>query len=96
MAPSRRNARGFTDPLRPCGPSLRPPQGPDGHFRKSVTLRQGDAAARAVIGPLTKTRRGTETGSRLRRSDCVVVASRRRGTVISPFGTLGGVKGQDL
>ena len=29
MVPCRRNARGLTDPLRPCGPSLHPPQGPD-------------------------------------------------------------------
>ena len=26
------------DPLRPCGPSLRPPQGPDVHLPKTVTF----------------------------------------------------------
>ena len=35
------NARGFTDPLSPCGPSLRPPQGPDVRLPKIVTLRRG-------------------------------------------------------
>ena len=44
------------DPLRPCGPSLRPPQGPDVCHPKIVTSRRGDAAARAAIGPLTETR----------------------------------------
>ena len=34
--------------------------------------------ARAVIGPPTKTRRRTETGSRLSRRVCAVVALRRR------------------
>ena len=51
-----------------------------------VTLRRGDAAARAVIGPLTETRRGIKTGSRLRQSVCVVIVLRRRGTIISPLG----------
>ena len=37
----------------PCGPSSRPPQGPDVCLPKTVTFRRGDAAARAVIGPLT-------------------------------------------
>ena len=60
--------------------------------KKIVPLRQGNTAARAVIGPLTKTRRGTETGSRLRRSVCSVLAMRRRGTIIIPwFRTQGGV-----
>ena len=40
MVPRRRNATGFTDPLRPCGPSLRPPQGPDVHLPKMSTLRR--------------------------------------------------------
>ena len=39
------------DPLRPCGPSLRPPQGPDVRLPKIVTFRRGDAATRPVIGP---------------------------------------------
>ena len=43
------------DPLNPRGPSLRPPQGPDVRLPKTVTFHQGDAAARAVIGPLAKT-----------------------------------------
>ena len=60
--------------------------------KKFVPLRQGNAAARGEIGPLTKTRRGTETGSRLRRSVCSVLAMRRRGTIIIPwFRTQGGV-----
>ena len=42
--------KGVKDPLRPCGPSLHPLQGP------VVRLV---VAARAVIGPLTKTRRRT-------------------------------------
>ena len=54
MVQRRRNTRGFADPLRPCGPSLRPPQGPDVRLSKMSTLRRGDAAARAVIGPLSK------------------------------------------
>ena len=69
--------KGGTDPLRPCGPSLRPPQGPDVRLPKIVTLRRGDTAARAVIGPLTKTR--------LRRRVCVLIALRRRGTVTEPL-----------
>ena len=69
--PRRRNAEGFTDPLRQCGPSLRPPQGPDVRLQKMVTLHREDTAASAVIGPLTKTRRSTTPGSRLRRSVCM-------------------------
>ena len=45
-SPDYIDARRFTDPLRPCRPSLRP-QGPDVHLPKN------DAAARAVIGPVT-------------------------------------------
>ena len=41
--------KGVTDPLRPCGPSSRPLQGPDVRLPKNVTLRRGNAAARAVI-----------------------------------------------
>ena len=74
MVPSRRNARGFTDPLRPHGPSLRLPGGPDVRLSKTVTLRRGDAASRAVIGPLTETRGQNHKGSGLRRSVCVMVA----------------------
>ena len=66
--------KGVTDPLRPCGPSLRPPQGPDVRLSKMSTLRRGDAAARAVIGPLTQTRRRTEA------SFYVVLALRVVGT----------------
>ena len=43
--------------LRPCGLSLRQPQGPDVRLPKIVTFRRGEVAARAVICPLTKTRR---------------------------------------
>ena len=49
------------DPLRPCVPSLRPPQGPDVRLPKIVTLRLRDTAARAVIGPITRTRCKTKT-----------------------------------
>ena len=66
MVPRQLNARGFTDPLRPCGPSLRPPRGPDVCLTKILTFCWGDAAARAVIGPLTNSRRRTKTGPRLR------------------------------
>ena len=44
MVTRSRNARG-----------LRTPYGPDVRLPKIVTFRRGDAAARAVIGPLTKT-----------------------------------------
>ena len=47
--------KGLTDPLRPCGPSLRPLQGPDVRLPKMLTFRRDNTAARAVIGPLTKT-----------------------------------------
>ena len=47
--------KGVTDPLRPCRPSLRPPQGPDVRLPTIVTFRRGEAAARDVIGPLPKT-----------------------------------------
>ena len=57
MVPRPRN--GVKDPLRSCGPSLRPTQGPDVRHTKMLTFRRGDAAARAVIGPLNKTRRRT-------------------------------------
>ena len=70
--PLRRRARGFRDPLRPCGPSLRPPQGPEVHILKMLTLRRGNAAARAVIGPLSQTRGRT-----------VILALRRRGAMFS-------------
>ena len=42
MVPRQRNARGFTDPLRP-------PQGPDVCLPKIVSSRRSDAAARAVM-----------------------------------------------
>jgi hypothetical protein len=74
MVPRRRNAGGLTDPLRPCGPPLRSLRGPDVRLPKVFTLCRCDAAARAVIGPLTKTRRRTKTGTRLRRSVWVVIA----------------------
>ena len=63
--PTFTQRKGVTDPLRPCGPSLQtlladPPcvhrKGPDVRLPEIVTFRQGDAATRAVIGPLTKTR----------------------------------------
>ena len=59
--------------------------GPDIPLPKSVTLRRGDAAAIAAIGPLTKTRCRTKTGSQLHRSDCMVLALSRRGTIVSPL-----------
>ena len=59
--------------------------GPDVSLQKMFTLRRGDAAARAVIGPLAKARRRTKPSSRLRRSVCVALALRRRGTIVSPF-----------
>ena len=31
--------KGDTDPLRPCGPSLRPPHGPDERLQKMLTFR---------------------------------------------------------
>ena len=62
----RRNARVFTDPLHPCGPFLRSLQGPDVPLPNFFTLHRCEAAAKAVIGPLTKTRRRTKTCSRLR------------------------------
>ena len=37
------NARGLTDPLRPCGPPLRRTQGPDVHLPKILDVRRGDA-----------------------------------------------------
>ena len=48
--------KGLTDLWRPRGPSLRRLPEPDVRLPKIVTFRWGDAAARAVIGPLTKTR----------------------------------------
>ena len=65
--------------------SLRPPQGPDVRFPKMLTLRRDDAAARAVIGPLTKTRGRTKTGSRLCRTDWVIIMLRRRGNITEPL-----------
>ena len=51
---------------------------------KMLTFRGGDAAARAVSGPLTETRRRTKTGSGLGRGRvCGVLASCERGTIIS-------------
>ena len=44
-----------TGGLGPCGPSLRPPQGPDMY----ASVEAEGAAARAVVGPLAKTRPGT-------------------------------------
>ena len=63
------------DPLPLQGPDVRLP---------ILTLRQGDTAARAVFGPLTKTRRRTKTGSRLRRRVCVLLAWRGGGTMTEP------------
>ena len=54
MVSCQHNARGFTNPLCPCGPSLHPPQGPDMQIPKIVTLLQGDVAGTALIGPLRK------------------------------------------
>ena len=79
---------GFTDHLCPCGPSLHPPQELDVHLPKFLILRQGDAAAQAVIGSLTKTWRRTKTGSRPRQSVCVVIALHQRGTIIEPLASL--------
>ena len=85
MVPRQLNASGFTGPYRPCGSSVHTPQGPDVRLPKMLTFRQGDTAARAVIGPLPKTRRRPKTGSRLRRSVCVVTAWLRRGTITEPL-----------
>ena len=70
-----------------CRALLRPPQGPDVRLPKMLTLRWGDAAARAVIGLLTKTRRRTNTGSLMRWGVYVVLGLRWRGTIISPLVT---------
>ena len=68
--PRRRDSRGLTwrnhhVPASTAGAWRTPPK----------DCNRGDAAARAVIGPLTKTQRRTTTGSHLRWSVCVVVAS---------------------
>ena len=84
MVPRLRNKRGLQTRL--CEPSLRPPKGPDVRLPKIVTLRWRDVAARAVIGPLSKTRHRTKTDSQLRRSVCMVLALRERGTIISSLG----------
>ena len=76
---------GFTDPLRPCGPSLRPPKGPDMRPQKIRTFRRGDAVARAVIGSLTKIWPRTKWGSRLRWGVCRL---RRHGTITEPYYTI--------
>ena len=36
MVPLFTQRKGVTDPLRPCGPSLRPPQGPDARPPKKL------------------------------------------------------------
>ena len=64
--PFKEATQGFPDQLRPCGTYFHHPQGPDVRLPKVVTLRRGNAAARVVIGPLTKTRRRNKTGH-----DCV-------------------------
>ena len=66
--------KGVCRPLAPCRPSLRPLQGPGVCLPKIVTLRRGDAAARAVIGPLTRRRTKTAsftTASKRLRGHCV-------------------------
>ena len=69
VAPRRHNARGFTYPLRPCGPSLRPSQGPVVRLPKVVTLRRGDAATRADwsahVNPTQNQNRVTNASKRL-------------------------------
>ena len=72
----------------PCKPSLRPPLGPVVRLPEIVTFRRGDTIARAVIGPLTKTRTRTQDHkrSRQRRSVCGVLALRECGTIKSPEG----------
>jgi hypothetical protein len=67
--PTFTQRKGVTDPLPPCGPSLRPPQGPDVRLPKIVTFPRGYAAARALIVPLTKTRRRT-----IKVHDCVAAS----------------------
>ena len=52
---------GVTDPT-----SIRPLQGPHVRLPKNVTFCWGDTAVRAVIGPLTKSRRRT-----IKVHDCV-------------------------
>ena len=55
---------------------------------KTVTFRRGDAGARAVIGPLTKTRRRTINGHDcVEGSVCVVDPLWERGSIRSPSGS---------
>ena len=68
MVPRSRNARGFTAPLRPCGPSLRPSQGPDVRLRKIGTLRRGDWS---VPQNLTQNQNRFTTASKHLRGPCV-------------------------
>ena len=75
MVPRQTQRKGV---YRPIASSADPPcvhcEGLMRASQEIVTLRRGDAAARAVIGPLTKSPRRTKAGSRLRRSVCVVLA----------------------
>ena len=82
MVPRRRNTRGFTDPLRPCGTCLRPPQGPDVCLPKNVTLR---GSSKGWDWPANVNLDRTKTVSRLRQSVCVVIALRPRGTITEPL-----------
>ena len=63
---------------------LGPPQGPDVRLPKILTFRRGDAAARAVIGPLTKTRRKTINDHDYVEASAGSLALRERGTIKSP------------
>ena len=80
MVPCRRNARGFTDPLRPCihhrGRSAPP---------KNCNLASRWRSSKACDCPLTKTRRRTKTCSWLRRSVCMIIMLRWRGTITDPL-----------
>ena len=73
MVPRSRNARGSRTPYVLADPPLVHREGPDMRLPKTATFRRGDAAARAVIGPLTKTRRRTmvSTASKRLRGECV-------------------------
>ena len=71
--------RGGQTPKTQCNSN----PGPDVRLQNVFNFRRADAAARDVIGPLTETRRRTINACRLRRSVCVVIALRERGTIIS-------------
>ena len=68
MVPRSRNAMVVMDPLRLCA------------SQKNLLFRRGDAAARALSGPLTKTQRRTIKVHDY--GDPGVIALRQHGTII--------------